>query len=67
MILAGVQFLKTRNEVDSKRIGLAGHSEGGLIAPIVASKSSDVAFIVLLAGTGLTGEEDPLPAKQTNS
>lgn len=56
-VLAGVQFLKTRKEVDSKRIGLAGHSEGGLIAPIVASKCSDVAFIVLLAGTGLTGEE----------
>ena len=35
----------------------AGHSEGGLIAPIVATKSNDVAFIILLAGTGLTGED----------
>ncbi|MBU4562925.1 alpha/beta hydrolase, partial [bacterium] len=34
-----------------------GHSEGGLIAPMVAVKSPDVAFIVLMAGTGLTGEE----------
>lgn len=56
-VLAGVGFLKTRKEVDSKRIGLIGHSEGGIIAPIVATKTNDVAFIVLLAGTGLTGEE----------
>ncbi len=55
--LAGVQFLKTRSEVDVKRIGLAGHSEGGVIAPIVATKSKDVAYIVLLAGTGITGEQ----------
>ncbi|GAI81922.1 unnamed protein product, partial [marine sediment metagenome] len=38
-------------------IGLIGHSEGGVIAPMVAVKSPDVAFIVLMAGTGLTGEE----------
>lgn len=55
--MAGVQFLKTRPEVDVKHIGLMGHSEGGIIAPLVASRSKDVAFIVLLAGTGLTGEE----------
>jgi uncharacterized protein len=54
---AGVNYLKSRSEVDGKRIGLVGHSEGGVIAPIVASRSSDVAFIVLLAGTGLTGED----------
>ncbi len=56
-VLAGVDFLKSRKEIDSKKIGLIGHSEGGLIAPIVASKTDDVAFIVLMAGTGLTGEE----------
>lgn len=55
--LAGVEFLKTRKEVDSKRIGLIGHSEGGLIAPICAAKSSGVSFIVLLAGTGIPGAE----------
>lgn len=54
---AGVEYLKTRKEIDAKRIGLIGHSEGGIIAPIVASKTKDVAFIVLMAGTGLTGEE----------
>jgi pimeloyl-ACP methyl ester carboxylesterase len=56
-VLTGVAFLKEREEVDPARIGLIGHSEGGIIAPIAAARSSDVAFIVLLAGTGLTGEE----------
>jgi pimeloyl-ACP methyl ester carboxylesterase len=49
--------LKSRPDVDPKRIGLIGHSEGGLIAPMVAARNADVAFIVLLGGQGLTGEE----------
>jgi pimeloyl-ACP methyl ester carboxylesterase len=56
-VLAGIALLKSRPEIDGKAIGLIGHSEGGIIAPIVAARSDDVAFIVLLAGTGLTGEE----------
>jgi fermentation-respiration switch protein FrsA (DUF1100 family) len=56
-VLAGVEFLKTRKEIDRKKIGLIGHSEGGIIAPIAAIESEDVAFIVLMAGTGLTGEK----------
>lgn len=56
-VLAGIEYLKTRKEINPKQIGLIGHSEGGLIAPMVAVKSADVAFIVLMAGTGLTGEE----------
>jgi pimeloyl-ACP methyl ester carboxylesterase len=56
-VLAGVAFLKTRPEIDARMIGLMGHSEGGIIAPLVASRSKDVAFIVLLAGTGLPGDE----------
>ncbi len=56
-VLAGVDFIKTRKEINPKQIGLIGHSEGGLIAPIVASKSDDIAFIVMMAGTGLNGEE----------
>ncbi len=55
--LACVELLKTRPEVDAKRIGLIGHSEGGLIAPMVAAKSADVAFVVLLAGPGVNGRE----------
>lgn len=56
-VLAGVDYLKTRPEIDPERIGLIGHSEGGLIAPLAASISSDVAFIVLMAGPALNGEE----------
>ncbi len=56
-VLAGVEYLKTRREINLAQIGLIGHSEGGLIAPMVAVKSKDVAFIVLMAGPGTTGEE----------
>jgi len=52
--LAAVEFLKGRNDID--KIGIAGHSEGGLIAPMVAVESDDVDFIVLMAGTGLRGD-----------
>ena len=54
---AAVQYLKTRKEINKKKIGLIGHSEGGIIAPIVASNSKDIAFIVLLAGTGIPGDQ----------
>lgn len=56
-VLAGVEFLKQRKEINSKMIGLIGHSEGGMIAPMVAARSKDVAFIVLLAGLGQRGED----------
>ena len=56
-VMAGITFLKSRGDIDSKKIGLIGHSEGGLIAPLVAARSSDVAFIVMMAGTGLPGDE----------
>ncbi|WP_292379080.1 alpha/beta hydrolase family protein [Methanosarcina sp. UBA289] len=56
-VLTGVEYLKNRKEIDPSRIGLIGHSEGGLIAPMVAVKSQDIAFIVLMAGQGITGEE----------
>ena len=64
-VLAGVNFLKTRKEIDPHKIGLAGHSEGGLIAPMVAVKSPDVAFIVLLAGTGVPGTQISLFQMET--
>ena len=56
-VQAGMAYLKTRREIDPHKIGLIGHSEGGLIAPMVAARSGDVAFIVMLAGTGLPGDE----------
>ncbi len=55
-VLAGIAYLKTRKEIDPRRIGLVGHSEGGLIAPMVTTQSKDIAFIVLLAGTGVPGD-----------
>lgn len=48
-------YLKTRNEVDKSVIGLIGHSEGGVIAPMVASQNRDVKFIVLMAAMGIKG------------
>ena len=55
--LAGVEYLKSRKEINPKEIGLIGHSEGGMIAPMVADETGDVAFIVLMAGPGITGEQ----------
>jgi len=56
-VLAGINYLMSRKEINPEKIGLIGHSEGGDIAPIAAVRSSDVAFIVLMAGTGLDLEE----------
>lgn len=52
-VLSAIDYLKTRKEVLSGQIGLVGHSEGGMIAPMVAAKSKDVAYAVLLAGPGV--------------
>jgi pimeloyl-ACP methyl ester carboxylesterase len=54
---ASVGFLKTRKDIDAKQIGLIGHSEGGIIAPMLTSESADIAFIVMLGGPAVTGEE----------
>lgn len=56
-VQAGVDYLKTRKEINKKKIGLIGHSEGGLIAPIVAGNNKEIDFIVLLAGPGLRGDK----------
>jgi len=54
---AGIAYLKTRVEVDPHKIGLIGHSEGGMIAPMIAARNKDVAFIVMMAGTGVPGDQ----------
>lgn len=54
---AAFDFLKLHPRVRTDKIGLMGHSEGGLIAPMVAARRNDVAFVVLLAGTGVNGRE----------
>lgn len=52
-----IDYLKLRKDVDKDKIFLVGHSEGGLIASMVASKRKDLAGIVMLAGPGQTGQE----------
>jgi uncharacterized protein len=54
---AGIAYLKTRPEIDPRKIGLIGHSEGGIIAPMIAARNRDVAFIVMMAGTGVPGDQ----------
>jgi pimeloyl-ACP methyl ester carboxylesterase len=56
-MLAAVKFLQGRLDINPAQIGLCGHSEGGIIAPIAAAKSKDVAFIVLIAGPAVTGDK----------
>jgi len=54
---AAFYYLKNNSRINPEAIGLMGHSEGGLIAPIVASTNEGIAFIVSLAGPGVTGEQ----------
>lgn len=56
-VKAAVAYLRSRKEVNSDKIGLIGHSEGGIIAPMVAAADKKIAFIVSLAGPGLPGHE----------
>lgn len=63
-VQAGVDYLLSRKEIDKNKIGLIGHSEGGVIAPIIAGNSKDIDFIVLLAGTGIRGDKLMLLQKE---
>ena len=54
---SAVAYLKSRKEINSQKIGIIGHSEGGIIAPMVAAQSKDVCFIVMLAGSGMRGDK----------
>ncbi len=55
--IAQVRYLEARPDIDKAHIGLLGHSEGGLVAPMAAVNSKSVAFIVLMSGPALTGEK----------
>ncbi|HYY57661.1 MAG TPA: alpha/beta hydrolase [Pyrinomonadaceae bacterium] len=55
--LSGIQFLKTRKEINARQIGLIGHSEGGMIVALAAVRSTDVAYLVMLAGPGVPGDQ----------
>ncbi len=56
-VRAQVDYLRKRKEIDPARIALVGHSEGGMIAPIVAASDPRTAAIVLMAGPGRRGDE----------
>lgn len=57
-VQAALAYLKGRREIDPAKIGLLGHSEGGLVAPrVAAEKKSGVAFVILMAAPGLPGDE----------
>lgn len=63
---SAIAYLKSRKDVDQSAIGLIGHSEGGIIAPMIAAKNQDVSFIVLLAGMGTTGMDLILDQNETS-
>src|SRR5262249_52483580 len=67
--LAGIEFIEGRKEIDPGKVGLIGHSEGAVIAPMVAARSKDIAFIVLPAGSGLRarGRRHPVFAGRPSS
>lgn len=56
-VRAEIAYLRSRPEIDPKRIALVGHSEGGIIAPMVAADDPQVAAIVLMAGSAKRGDQ----------
>jgi len=58
--IAGINFLRERDDINSTKIGIYGHSQGGMIAPLVASKSKNVAFVISGAGSAVTVYESEI-------
>jgi pimeloyl-ACP methyl ester carboxylesterase len=56
-VMAGIDLLKARKEINPRLIGLIGHSEGGTIASLAAARSTDVAYMVMMGSPGLPGVE----------
>ncbi len=54
---AAVTWLKTQSQIDASRIGVLGHSEGGIIAPAVAAADKSVAFVIMIAGPAIRGDK----------
>ncbi len=54
---SAIAFLKSRKDIDSREIGLIGHSEGAMIAPSIAARSQDIPWIILLAAPATNGED----------
>ena len=55
--IAGIEYLKTRKEIDPQKIGVMGHSEGGMTGVLAAIRSQDIAFVVLMASPCVNWEE----------
>ncbi len=55
--LAAVHYLQTRKDIQKKKIGIIGHSEGGAIATMLAANEKGIGFVVMLAGPGLSGDQ----------
>ena len=55
--LAGIDYLKSRSEIDAKRIGVWGLSQGGWLGPLAASRSPEVAFVIAVSGPGVSPGE----------
>jgi pimeloyl-ACP methyl ester carboxylesterase len=55
--LAAIKYLKSRKEIDAKRIGVWGLSQGGWLGPLAASRSADVAFVIAVSGPGVSPGE----------
>ncbi len=58
--VAGINLLKTRSEIDLKKIAVAGHSQGGWVAPLTATKSNDVAFVIASAASGISPDKQSI-------
>jgi pimeloyl-ACP methyl ester carboxylesterase len=56
-VMAAINYLKNRNEINASQVGLCGHSEGAFIASLCASSYDDITFIILISGGGHTGEK----------
>ena len=66
-VFAGIEYLKNRRDINSKQIGLVGLSEGAMIAAMIAAQSSDVAFLVEMAGPGKGLDEIMVEQKCLNA
>ena len=55
--LAALQYLKSRKEIDAKRVGVWGLSQGGWLGPLAASRSADIAFVIAVSGPGVSPGE----------
>ncbi|MEX1368769.1 MAG: alpha/beta fold hydrolase [Nannocystaceae bacterium] len=56
-VAAGVAWLRADPRIDPARVGLVGHSEGAVLGPRVAAEDPKIAFVVMMAGTGVPGAE----------